>query len=389
MKAPDAAHWTCWPRCRSTATSAWAATARTKRIAIAGRCASCWWRAGRRWRSEISRMPASGHRGRLRGRSASSQLQAFPSICSCARTSSPAESGRLPPASWPLQIDARLALPIQLDLVARRQAPHPHHRLLRRACRVGHADHIVELPALVGTRLCLGVVDEARTWLALLAGTHGGEAVRAAASPVNAPSRRAQASGICRSVCTAPTVWGAPTARCSSGVSAASKHGRARAASINRDRRMGISIGTPRRLAEAGLTGAKAGGSQIMPLPGGGSARMSTRSLAGRPRVMRRGSRASRAWLDSTKTARILQAPGNAEHRHTSDDHQGRYGLVPGCSPSSPSWCRSSPLDAYIHSAEGSNAGTSRAVTGAGLRHSRDPVRNRLGALDPAPTHRQ
>src|SRR6185437_1441039 len=44
--------------------------------------------------------------------------------------------------------------------------------------------------------------------------------------------------------------------------------------------------------------------------------------------------------------ARILRTPGNAEHRHTSDDHQGRYGLVPGCSPSSPSWCRSSPLDA-------------------------------------------
>src|ERR1044071_1880112 len=31
-----------------------------------------------------------------------------------------------------------------------------------------------------------------------------------------------------------------------------------------------------------------------------------------------------------------------------------------------------------IHSAEGSDAGTSWAVTGAGLRHSRDPLRDHL-----------
>jgi len=55
-----------------------------------------------------------------------------------------------------------------------------------------------------------------------------------AASPVNTPSSRAQASGIWRSVCAAPTACGVPAARCSSGVSAAKEDTAGNKASHNR-----------------------------------------------------------------------------------------------------------------------------------------------------------
>ncbi|AEQ97794.1 transposase [Xanthomonas oryzae pv. oryzicola BLS256] len=65
-----------------------------------------------------------------------------------------------------LQIDARLALAIELRLRIHRLAPHAHDRLLRRAGGAWHTDHIVEDPARSDTGRGLCEIHEACTWLA-------------------------------------------------------------------------------------------------------------------------------------------------------------------------------------------------------------------------------
>jgi hypothetical protein len=88
MKAPDAAHALDLLAALSQHSDISVGCYCEDEVATARRCASCWWRAGRRWRSEISRLPASGRHYhatpawiRAAGRP---QLQALPSICSCA-----------------------------------------------------------------------------------------------------------------------------------------------------------------------------------------------------------------------------------------------------------------------------------------------------------------